>query len=414
MTRLKYCYVQGKVRFPTFYAAWRVHTALNRKHHHLGGCVYHCFYCHDYHITHYDEPVKPEDLIMAHIPPNKKQKRSERNRMKREQRPINFYVILSKMRKIKQREVFSHIRFAQMRPEYMRIGIENIERASADIKNYMGACIGCTQLVYADMLDQLRKLPEFKNRFSKVRQEFNRVDKLWRQWEQEAVNPIDSKTRVALFTLMEFDDKSKNIFKEGATDRDYFDLVMGVGGQAYTTSWKQMMCLRHKFERLYNERNIQNGDILSWLDLVGMLLQLCVNTYNERTEHHRTDLCKELLYPTPAQLFAQLNIEPIVKGFFRARDLLPSIVNMPDETVRNLAITANDIRSQWMDFENLVSHIQQTCEDYDDVMASKAEIRRLKMETAADMARYRKERDAERLEEMKRKLEQNNPKEQTT
>lgn len=397
MTTLKYCEVSGKIRFPTFYAADRVQRECNQKHHHIGGMCYRCSYCHDWHLTHFTETVtcfyKPKQRA------SKKIMRSIRNRAKNN-KPINYYIIMSNV-KMKRRVVFEHMKFVNNNNATIAKVFDGLDRASADIKNNMGVCIGCTRLVYSDMRDHLRKLPQYRQQVKKA---FNNVDELWTRWENDAISTPDSRRRLALFTLGEFEPSSTEVFRKGVSDREYFDLVMGTGGSAYVKSWQQMMCLRYKFEKLYEQKGIAGGAELSWLDLVGMLLQLCVDVYNARIEFYSKELCSFLLFPSPDELFGTLNIEPVVKAFFSARDMLPCLKVLDETQVRNLALTADDIRQQWISFESLVQHINTTCDNYDDVMASKAEIRRLKISNEEKLQKFRQEQKERQLEEIKEKL----------
>lgn len=82
MTRLKYCHIQGKVRYPTYYSAARVLKAMITKHHHNGGSCYLCQHCHTWHITHFTD-VYEFPLYYGPKRLNKKQKRSERNKKRK-------------------------------------------------------------------------------------------------------------------------------------------------------------------------------------------------------------------------------------------------------------------------------------------------------------------------------------------
>lgn len=78
MRTLGYCWRSGKVKFRTYWHARRILADMNRKTYHSGGCVYRCFYCHHWHITHYNDVIRPEDLLFIAKRPSKKQKRSRR------------------------------------------------------------------------------------------------------------------------------------------------------------------------------------------------------------------------------------------------------------------------------------------------------------------------------------------------
>lgn len=85
MTRLKYCSVSGKVRYPTYWRARRVQMVMNAKYHHRrnSGSVYRCCHCHDWHLTHYKDCICQEEMIYVRDLLSKKQKRSQRNATKR-------------------------------------------------------------------------------------------------------------------------------------------------------------------------------------------------------------------------------------------------------------------------------------------------------------------------------------------
>lgn len=156
MTRLKYCHIQGKVRYPTYYSAARVLKAMATKHHHNGGSCYFCQHCHAWHITHFTD-VYELPIYYGTKRLNKKQLKSirlrERKREKREARPMKgeqlHDVNLSTMRIIPIQPNF----------DLHKIALE-LSTSFGELKMFVGGTINCALFQMHEAMVMLQQCPE--------------------------------------------------------------------------------------------------------------------------------------------------------------------------------------------------------------------------------------------------------------
>lgn len=385
MTRLKYCHIQGKVRYPTYYAAARVQKAMSTKHHHNGGSCYFCQHCHSWHITHFTD-VYEFPLYYGQKRLNKKQKRSERQRIPNLRRRYQTRIETDNLQSIINHKITTMVNLKVTTGTPREQVFEDLSLAAADIKNNMGIVANVAYYCMLDAIDQAKKHPNYRQT---TKQTVNNHHKVWDGWFTRMQSSTDHKTQMLLFDLSCFDTESKAVFREGITNREYFELWQGTGGEAYVKARSFINAMRLKFQRINENHHLEHADILAWMDVAGIMIELARNTFNDRIAYFERERLKNVLYPSPRQLFASLDPTVLSNTWFKLRDLFPALPDLTDEEKTNLAMTADDIRRKLLSFEEATDSIMQAVDSYDDVMLSKGTIRKMKMHAAEDVEKFR-------------------------
>lgn len=132
---MNYCRFCGKVRYPTYWSAYRVLRKMMEADHHNKGSCYRCQACHDWHLTHFSpsERDKINEENPVRRPPSKKLRRSRRTSrwkrpwrkpvpLRREIKPFNTI----NRQDMTQEEFDKMLNSEEMRMAYMKINAANI------------------------------------------------------------------------------------------------------------------------------------------------------------------------------------------------------------------------------------------------------------------------------------------------
>ena len=400
MNSLERCSVQGKARFPTYWAALRVRTDLNRKKHHLGGCVYWCSYCHGYHISHYNEVTGVDDITTPKKTTSKKEMRSKRKRVNRLMRRYTYPVTIEReplLLNLKHKTTMGKILFTP------GIGEDRMNEALNDarcvIMNNMGIAANVAYYCIMDALDQAKRHPSCRQATKK---EVNDHPKAWDRWFMRMQDTSSRCFSTCFFDLSSYSEDSKKIFREGITNREYFELWQATGGEAYAKSRELLGALRHKFQRVYVVRGVEHAEILSWLDVATAMITLCSRTFESIMDYFERDVLQLMISPRPRQLFSDMDPSLLVKDWIRIRDRF-FVADFSSEEEGNIALTIRDIHDRLFRYDSASENIMSAVDSYGELMRSRGTIMKLKMEAAEHVERIRNERFSKRIEELKNK-----------
>ena len=369
MTRLKYCHIQGKVRYPTYYSAARVLKAMTTKHHHNGGSCYFCQHCHAWHITHFTD-VYELPLYYGTKRLNKKQLKSirlrERKREKREARPMKgeqlHDVNLSTMRIIP----------IQPNADLQKMALK-LSTSFGELKMFVGGTINCALFQMHEAMVMLQQCPEYRHA---IKKQFKQARAEWDRYERELKHPNPNGLR--FFCLQDMDPAYRKRYADAATDEQYFELWQGTGFEMYNRCKDHITALTYKFEKYLTRVGATNPKAYAAAMTADALLQLAVIVF----ELMAKDIQTSTPYTTPSfiELSQPLNPERIQKAFSRGLDMiaLDSLPCLTEEETRNVKLTTEEISHIWSDPLTYIDIQQVAIEDYsDDVFRTKGEAKKL-------------------------------------
>lgn len=400
MNSLERCEVQGKARFPTYWAAMRVRIDLNRKKHHLGGCVYWCSHCHGYHISHYNEVTGVDDITTPKKTTSKKELRSKRKRVNRFMRRYSYPVTIETetlLLNLKHKTTMAKILFTPGMSEERKN--EALNYARCVMMNNMGIAANVAYYCIMDALDKAKLHPSFRQATKKA---VNDHPKAWDRWFMRMQDPSQRCFSTCFFDLSIYSEDSKKIFRDGITNREYFELWQATGGEAYAKSRELMGALRHKFQRVYTVRGVEHAEILAWLDVASAMITLCVSTFETIMDYFERDKLQLMISPRPRQLFSDMDPNQLMKDWMRIRDRF-FVANFSREESDNISLTIRDIHDRLFRYDLLSENVMSAVDSYGELMRSRGTIMKMKMEAAEEVERIRNERFSKRIEELKTK-----------
>lgn len=232
-------------------------------------------------------------------------------------------------------------------------------------KEFLGVANNAAWYCCLDALGFLEKLPQWRVRTdgrNTIKWRFDKAVKTFHEYERILI--WDEKNR--FFNVSDMPEKTRQLYKDGMSNREYYDFWSSLGGSTYTRTKSLVTSLQNKYRLalLHKGADEQQALPLSWGLCALSCLSLAVLSY-ERI----LDIGSEK-YKVPRSYFEnffnKISIEPVGVLWADALDAVrPGVLSekWDGSDARNIELGRMQIADAWMQFENINSDIIQTLKD---------------------------------------------------
>lgn len=197
---------------------------------------------------------------------------------------------------------------------------------------------------------------------------FRRVMKLYHEYEHQLVDARQN----SLFHVADMDEKMRRQYREGITDREYYDFWAAKGGPCYSKTYPLVTSLWNKYRLSLQHNNVADADKVAWVMVGQAALELAVTMYDMAI-----DEC-EKGYGIPRSLleyvFGQFSMKEIAGEWFRAMmALAPETEPMKPSELdeKNIDMGIRQLMEAWLDYDTLYTSTADTVAEYDEVFRTR-------------------------------------------
>lgn len=354
---MNYCRFCGKVRYPTYWSAYRVLRKMMASDHHNKGSCYRCQACHDWHLTHFSQ----EEQVFVN---RDKQAKLKRKKMKR-----HFRNYRKKLRREK-RELAHTYYFPpitmNIRPLQKGTDIHQLQESLSELfgllKFATGAYYGVALSVMCDATYQLRQtgLCSFRKK-----QFLSRAEESVARFERNLTHPMPDD--LELFNPAIFSEKHRRWYKPDITPDEYLGLWKGFGYAVYGEYRNYVTALNYKFERYLNRIGIKEyktvalvGTTLTLLEEMFKVYKLTVTQQSDRVP---------LLNVSMRKLFWQMDPTPMIDAWRNLYLMLRGPEEPNDIEANDIKLATDTINDYLQDPYIMMGIEERTVLDYAEVFA---------------------------------------------
>lgn len=240
--------------------------------------------------------------------------------------------------------------------------VRSILFISGSVKKVMGVANNAAWYCCLDALDKLKTLPQWKKRTdgrNTVEWRFNKVKKAFNEYEMALI--WDNKFR--FFETSDLSSRVRALYKDGMTNREYYDFWASLGGTTYTRTKPLVTSLQNKFRiaLLHGGVDEEQTDALAWGLCALACLDLASCVYRKTL-----DIGNEIYHiPIPAlnmcfKKFSLQNIGTMWADALKSvrSDLFTTDVARLDN--KNIELMKNQLAMAWVDTDNITADMKQS------------------------------------------------------
>lgn len=342
---IRYCRYCGKVRYPTYWSAYRVLRKMLAADFHNKGSCYRCHFCHDWHLTHYSpsERDKFNDERVT-FRPQKKLKRSRR----RKSIHLLYLKTIPQMRQIRTLTPYKD----KQKLSFL------LSRAFGMVKLTMAGFYGCTITLMDQAAYDLRQSGLYHH---DVKRLLNAAIEAREKYEQHLLHPRSDE--FTLFDPQGFNAEFREQFADDMTSDMYFDLWKAVGFEAYARYGNHILALNHKYDRYLQRVGCKEHTATAMCMTVGQMLRMCSDAFEMSAKESMKDLPP--LNLSAHELYGQMNPKPIEQAWDKLLSRLMHGLDGFTETEKRDYVLAVDTISTYLTDPYIVKDMEiATIADY--------------------------------------------------
>lgn len=247
------------------------------------------------------------------------------------------------------------------------------------VKMVCGYASNAAWLVCLDALDKVKKHPNYKQN---AKREFKRVLDEWKKYENRLLYPARGEAR--FFCLDDMTDEDRAKYREGCTDREYYDFWCAMGNKAYQDTKNGIISvLRHKYKKSLDYHNVPHSEILQYAHCAMACLVLSVRMYESILKQGM----KQYNLPSAIikKVFEVFNLERVCNAWYRAMCTLEPLTEgyeLEEGESRNIDLGLRQLEEEWaspnMGYDSAIEIVK----DYEEIFASskvqKQEVKKIK------------------------------------
>lgn len=251
--------------------------------------------------------------------------------------------------------------------------------AAGLMKELMGVANNAAWFVCLDARDELRKLPNWKQRVSggkTVEQNFKRVVSAFHAYERALI--WDDEFR--FFDVKDMPERTRRMYGENITNRDYYDFWASIGGSTYVRTRPLVTSLWNKYRLalVHGGTDEERAKIVAW----GMCALACLNSAVLIYDMSLDMVSETFHLPKPPleSCFQKFSLKNIAKLWDDAARLAaPKEFAMPlsETDDKNIDAGIKQIMEAWTNGDDIYDDMQKTLEDCgEDVMRSQGFVKK--------------------------------------
>lgn len=257
---------------------------------------------------------------------------------------------------------------------------EVLARRAAFVKLVTGVTNNAAYYCMLDAVDAIKKGRLYRNELKKrVRLG---VD-AYRRYELSLLHRENDR----FFRVGDMSESTRKRYSDDLTDRDYFELWLGLGAKAYTQNLPLIQSLRHKYLKSLESHGVKYAYEVSWISVCICLLELSVRSYHDVVGaiHRECGLPTDILHG----VFGQFNLSGVCQVW---KDVLSLATKGYDfkldfSEYRNIALGLEDLKEAFLNIEGIIDTLSGSIEEYDEMFRTKGEQKKALREVA-DLRNY--------------------------
>lgn len=250
--------------------------------------------------------------------------------------------------------------------------LEQLQHVLSDVAGHFKSVTGVSNnaawLMCLDALDVLKKHPNYKGR---VKYEFKRVYEAYRKYEHKLLYA----TAPRFFHVEDFTEETMKRYKEGLTDREYYDFWCSLADATYQRTRKGIVTvLMHKYKKSLDAHNVPHSDILQYALLAQACLVLSVKVYASLVRQ------ASKVFQLPPEgikaVFDPFCMKDISNAWYRAINMLEPKTeeySLEPSEERNIQLGLIQLEEEWASYENFYNSAIESVKEYDEVFKSSKE-----------------------------------------
>lgn len=235
-------------------------------------------------------------------------------------------------------------------------------------KSVTGVSNNAAWMMCLDALDVLKKHPNYKGR---VKYEFRRIYEVYKKYEHRLLYASAPR----FFHVEDFTKETMERYKEGLTDREYYDFWCSLANATYQRTRKGVITvLMHKYKKSLDQHNVPHSDILQYALTAQACLVLSVKIYASLVRQAAK------VYQLPVdgikRTFEPFCMKDISNAWYRAINMLEPKTEeyeLEPSEERNIQLGLIQLEEEWASYENFYESAIESVKEYDEVFKSAKE-----------------------------------------
>lgn len=248
--------------------------------------------------------------------------------------------------------------------------------AAGLMKELMGVANNAAWLVILDAREELRELPNWKQRVSggmTVAQNFQRAIEAFHAYEKALLWDDE----FGYFDLQNMPEHTRKMYGD-ISNRDYYDFWCAIGGSTYSRTRPFVTSLWNKYRLALEHDGISNADTIAWGMCGIACLNAAVTIYSMSLDmiHEQFHIDLALL----RKVFRKFSLTDVEKLWEDACKLaFPKAFSAPmsDTDGQNVEMGIRQIMEQWTDGDKIYDDMEKTLEECgEDVMKTQGFVKK--------------------------------------
>lgn len=268
--------------------------------------------------------------------------------------------------------------------------IDGVNAMSGVFKLY---CAVGNNAAWMACLDAHDKIKQHRNYRHRVKQLFKLTLEEFHAYERNLLHA----TRNRMFHLGDLQPEARKKYGN-ITDRDYYEMWVGVGATAYQKTRPMITSLQNKYRLSLISHGIAQPDIMAWAIAGQACLELACEIYkgavDVAAEQHGVPR------KVSNEVFGGLNLRKVADSWRMARIALdPAADAWEVEGIekRNIDLGMEQLQDTWLNPHIVNGSVAETTEDYEEIFRTKGEMKKV-LKYIAEVDRNATEQEREESE----------------
>lgn len=259
--------------------------------------------------------------------------------------------------------------------ERMALAVDELGKTAGLVKLICGICNNAAYMLTLEAWDHIRKL-DLRRRMkggNNLKWEFKEVLRGFHNYELRLLYTNSDR----FFHVADMPAETRKKYGD-LTDRAYFELWTGLGGEAYQNNRDMVTCLVNKYRLLFEEKGIADPLAKAWgmaaLDALMLArhgFECAMKTAKQNVTAVRGSVVE--------RIFSAFDLSGVARLWFCAmRDLDGDamVAAIEGKKERNIVLSLQQLEEVWLSDQAIGDAMRSTVTGYDDVWRTKGEMRK--------------------------------------
>lgn len=236
-----------------------------------------------------------------------------------------------------------------------------LERCSGNVKLFMMQFNTIAWIQMMNTRDELKLSPVYKNI---VKKKFNEAFAEFARYESTLINNTE------FFNPDCIPERNRKLYADDFTRRDFYDYLVGVGGNMYNRVANTFSALRHKYRLAFEKRNSPYPKLQASMITTFNALEIAVRAYKNtiNTLYKESGIKKKYIESG----YGAFSLERVLnKWYIACRSLNLPVYILDQLETANIDTSLKQINEELDNVEEFYASFMEAIEEYDEVFASK-------------------------------------------